>query len=176
MQFSQDSRNNLSQQIVRNDDDRALQRGQASEQSNHHVYDAGATRHAITMGPPVTLGSGLRRNSAMLAGTTVTETDVLRPPPERSQRMDLPHHEDHVPVRSRVATIERGRAQGSTCWFEATGACSRNSRTSGKGSGHRTNAPQTYQTSCAQTSASAAHDVERRGTRLLQQHKADCKR
>jgi hypothetical protein len=83
--------------------------------------------------------------------------------------MDLPHHEDHVPVRSIVATIEQGHAQGacsthaqgacSTCWFQATGACSRNSRISGKGSGHRTNAPQTSQTSSAQTGASTAHDV-----------------
>jgi hypothetical protein len=157
----QGSHDNVSQSAIQYGDDRDHHRGQASQHSNYPIYDTGPTRQAITMGPPVTLGPGLQRNNAVLAGTTATETDTLRSPPGHNQRMDLPCREDHVPVRSRVAAIDQRRGQGacsthaqgacSTCWFQATGACVQKGRTSGKGSGGRTNDPQTYQTSGART-------------------------
>jgi hypothetical protein len=165
----QGSHNNVSQSAIQYGDDRDHRRGQASQHSNYPIGDVGPTRQAITMGPPVTLGAGLQRNNVVLAGATATETDALRSPPGRNQRMGLPCREDHVPVRSRVAAIEQGHGQGacsthaqgacSTCWFQATGACVQKGRTSGKGSGGRTNDPQTYQTSGAHTGKSAARDV-----------------
>jgi hypothetical protein len=156
--YPQDPRNNVSQPIIRNGDDRGPRRGQVSQQSNYHVYDAGPTRQAITMDPPGALGAGLRRDNVMIASTPIAETDVLHPLPERKRRMDLHHQEVHVLARSRVATIEKGHAQGSMCCFQATGACEQNNRTSGKGSGHRTSVPQASQTSNAQTSTSAGRD------------------
>jgi hypothetical protein len=164
--YPQGSHNNVSQSAIQYGDDRDHHRGQASQHSNCPIYDAGPTRQSITMGPPVTLGPGLQRNNAMLAGTTAPETDALRSSPGRNQRMDLPYHKDHVPLRSRVATMEQGYAKGacsthvqgacSTCWFQATGACGRKGRPFGKGSGGRTNAPQTYQTSSAHAGESTA--------------------
>jgi hypothetical protein len=99
-----------------------------------------------------------------MTSATAPETSAARsPPPGRNRRMDLPYHEDHVPVRSRVAAIEQGACPCagacSSCWFHATGACSGKGRISGKGSGGRTNAPQTSQAPSANMGESTAHEA-----------------
>jgi hypothetical protein len=108
------------------------------QHSNYTIYDAGPTRHSITMGLPVSLGPGLERYNVTMVGAT-----DLTPGPVRSSR---PRNPDQVPVRNRVAAIEQGASSraytGSPRGFNATELHGGKDNTKGK---RRTNSPQTYQ-------------------------------
>jgi hypothetical protein len=122
----------ISQQVVRNGDDRdqcsniVLHAGAGvpvlssifptcvpvpapPQHSSYNIYDAGPTRQSITMGLPVSLGPGLERcNTTIVGATDLTPGPARSSPPRHNRRMNLPPDSDHVPVRNRVATIEGG--------------------------------------------------------------------